>query len=37
MSKFTTPSILEMLGNYKWQVYDPSSFTSQMIMSAPVM
>ncbi|EEN5590621.1 phage tail protein, partial [Salmonella enterica subsp. enterica serovar Mountpleasant] len=23
MSKFTTPAILEMLGHYRWRVYEP--------------
>ncbi|ELM3415986.1 DUF1353 domain-containing protein [Salmonella enterica] len=26
MSKFTTPAILEMLGHYKWRVYEPFAF-----------
>ncbi|EEN5591075.1 phage tail protein, partial [Salmonella enterica subsp. enterica serovar Mountpleasant] len=23
MSRFTTPAILEMLGHYRWRVYEP--------------
>lgn len=26
MSKFTTPTILEMLAHYKWCVYEPFEF-----------
>lgn len=26
MSRFTTPAILEMLGHYKWRVYEPFEF-----------
>ncbi|EBW6364560.1 phage tail protein, partial [Salmonella enterica subsp. enterica serovar Oranienburg] len=26
MSRFTTPAILEMLGHYRWRVYEPFSF-----------
>ncbi|HDN7458618.1 TPA: DUF1353 domain-containing protein [Salmonella enterica subsp. enterica serovar Eastbourne] len=26
MSRFTTPAILEMLGHYRWRVYEPFEF-----------
>ncbi|HAG0017477.1 TPA: DUF1353 domain-containing protein [Salmonella enterica] len=26
MSRFTTPAVLEMLGHYKWRVYEPFEF-----------